>query len=266
MEINSSPLGGYNYPLDKKITNPFAFSAFFNQYKLHSEFQPVVYLSTGEIYGVEALTCPSLNGKPLDPQQWFRSAWERGLSADADLKALETALSTLHNAPSKIKISNIFVNVMASSLNDSRFITELCNQLHKHRIKSDELIIEIVEYVEFNPGEIKEMVKQLRSLGIRVAIDDCKTLDKTRKTLIELEPDFVKMDKSIIGHIHDSYFKQTTLVRVVEFIQGCGKVIAEGVERAEEREVIHKCGVEMGQGYLWAPPLSIEELAPMLQV
>ncbi|WP_274436603.1 EAL domain-containing protein [Alicyclobacillus sp. ALC3] len=76
--------------------------------------------------------------------------------------------------------------------------------------------------------------------------------------LVELEPDFIKVDRSLIQGISTSGAKQRLLKHLTQFMQSENAVIAEGVEYREDLLAIRESGVSLSQGYYWAPPVTMD--------
>jgi len=86
-------------------------------------------------------------------------------------------------------------------------------------------------------------------------VDDAGAGYSSLSTIAELQPDFLKFDRSMVSGIHESKIKQELLKTLLEMAGRTGsRVIAEGIEQAEELEMMREIGVELGQGYYLERP------------
>ncbi|HEY0467832.1 MAG TPA: EAL domain-containing protein [Polyangiaceae bacterium] len=103
--------------------------------------------------------------------------------------------------------------------------------------------------------DVTVRVNRLRELGYRIAIDDLGAGQAGLAALSQVEPEFVKLDISLIRDIHRDPTKQKIVVSLVQVCHGMGKtIVAEGVEREEERAVLVAVGCDLMQGFLFGRP------------
>jgi EAL domain-containing protein (putative c-di-GMP-specific phosphodiesterase class I) len=106
-----------------------------------------------------------------------------------------------------------------------------------------------------DPVYLLDTVETLRQAGLRIAVDDVGYGNSCLESLVLLEPDIIKIDKRCVRGIERELPKQRHLERYLSVANELGaEVIAEGVERREELEVLKRLGVEFGQGFLWGAP------------
>jgi EAL domain-containing protein (putative c-di-GMP-specific phosphodiesterase class I) len=103
--------------------------------------------------------------------------------------------------------------------------------------------------------DVRGKIKQLRDLGFRIAVDDLGAGYAGLTSFAQLEPDIVKLDMSLVRDIH---LKPTRRALVLGLLSACRSlgvdVVAEGIENAEECEVLVESGVELLQGYFFGRP------------
>ncbi len=103
--------------------------------------------------------------------------------------------------------------------------------------------------------DVAVRTSRLRELGFRVAIDDLGAGQAGLATLSQLEPEFVKIDMSLIRDVHCDPTKKSIVSSLIQLCHGLGKaIIAEGVECEEERSVLVDCGCDFLQGFLFGRP------------
>lgn len=121
-----------------------------------------------------------------------------------------------------------------------------------------DVVFEIVEHTPARENALPRALLELRALGFRIAVDDLGEGSAGLRRLVELAPEFGKIDRFFIDGIDGDPRKRAVvaaLVRVGEEVDT--RIIAEGVERAEELEVLRDLGVGLAQGYLFGRPVEV---------
>ena len=221
-------------------------------------FQPIVDHLQQRIYGHEVLSRPTLNGHLIRPDLWFRAAYECRRSLEADLLVLTSAVSSLHALPGDVTIAPLFINVLPSSLSNKSFLTQLEALFEQGLCHPEQLVLELVEYVPYQPASLMEPLASLHSLGVRLALDDVGN-GGSLATLVQLEPDFIKLDRSLIQGISQSEPKQKLLSHLVAYMGSGYRTVVEGVETLADLSVVKQAGAALSQGYLWSQPLPLEQ-------
>ena len=112
-------------------------------------------------------------------------------------------------------------------------------------------------------SDVQERVERLRSLGFRIAIDDLGAEQADPSTFHQLEPEFVKLDISMIRSVDEDLGKRRRVQSMVRLCHNLGKsVIAEGVESAEQRSALVEAGCDFLQGYFFGRPGPLETSQP----
>ncbi|NUS97611.1 MAG: EAL domain-containing protein, partial [Gemmatimonadaceae bacterium] len=120
------------------------------------------------------------------------------------------------------------------------------------------VVIEITERTAIKDyPKFRERLKAFREIGYRFAVDDAGSGYAGLGSIANLEPDFIKLDISLINAIDTNFIKQNLVESMVRFANEHGaQVIAEGVERAEEFETVKQLGVHLVQGFFLHRPSS----------
>jgi EAL domain-containing protein (putative c-di-GMP-specific phosphodiesterase class I) len=119
--------------------------------------------------------------------------------------------------------------------------------------------LEIHEKAVTDPGLMKEFISALRSLNIRLAYDDFGAGQSRLLDLVEVPPDYLKFDISLIHNIHKIAAKQQMVEVLVRMVQDFGVLaLAEGIESAEEAHVCEQLGFAFAQGYFFGKPAPLE--------
>jgi len=257
---------GYNNP--NYTNNPTqtqrSVEGILSRRSLECVYQPIVNHQDTGIFAYEALSRPWFEDVCIQPDLWFRAAYECGRSEEADLLAFTSAIQRFTQSGKFLLPGPLFVNVLPSSLSRESFLRSLERFLHDVHCDPTQLVIEVVEYVSFDPVTLAQIIRELRTHGIRIALDDVGVGASNLNALVALEPDFVKVDRSMIQGICDSDSKQRILSSLVTFMGGGESIVAEGVETADDLVAIKACGVHLSQGYYWIPPLPADELSLLL--
>lgn len=121
--------------------------------------------------------------------------------------------------------------------------------------RPESVVFEIVEHSPAKQNDLHRALMELRGLGFKIAVDDLGEGSAGLRRLVELAPDFAKIDRFFIDGIDRDKRRRA----VVAMLIGLGRemnirIIAEGIEREEERQVLLDLGVELAQGYLFGKP------------
>jgi EAL domain-containing protein (putative c-di-GMP-specific phosphodiesterase class I)/CheY-like chemotaxis protein len=213
--------------------------------RLSTVYQEIFTLG-GEAIGVEALA--RFRRPPArTPDRWFAEADEVGLLEELELLAARRALDALAELDSVLFLAiNISPRVLASR--------PLRNLLDRH--DGSRIILEVTEHAKVDDyGRINRAVERIRSSGVRLAIDDAGAGFASLRHILRLAPDIIKLDRSLIAEIDSHGPQQALAAGLISFAEGIGAtVIAEGIERPEELEMLASLGVTQGQGNHLARP------------
>src|SRR5205085_4405530 len=143
----------------------------------------------------------------------------------------------------------LFINVDPHDFNDPLFAMDQVST-------PERVVLEITERTAIKDyPKFRERLKVLRELGYRFAVDDAGSGYAGLGSIANLEPDFIKLDISLINAIDTNFIKQNLVETMVKFANDHGaKVIAEGVERAEEFKAVQDLGVHLVQGFFLHRP------------
>ncbi|MFF2594837.1 putative bifunctional diguanylate cyclase/phosphodiesterase [Priestia megaterium] len=228
-------------------------------------YQPLIDLKTSGVIGAEALIrWNSAKFGTVYPNEFLPILEEVGLIVPVGKWVLEEACKQMKAwTELNSKASKIGVNVSPIQLKSSRFVAEMEQILKKTGLEPHFLELEITESVIQNSQESKKVLNRLRSLGVKVAMDDFGTCYSSLSYLKHLPINTLKIDKSFIDEL-DEVGKV-----LVETIIQMGKKLnfdltAEGIENEEQLQFVTEQGCHIGQGYLFDKPLSPEEMSRLL--
>ena len=233
-------------------------------------YQPIFELTTNSIVGVEALVRWSHPTKGLlAPIEFIAFAEEIGLMRAIGAHTLLTACAQLQSwCASGIASPDLFigVNLSASEFSDTRIVSDIRLTLESTGLTPSQLVLEVNERSLMKDPEVAyETLRTLKTLGLRVAIDDFGSGFSSLAHLSRLPVDFLKIDASFVrtvGHGDEADLSHA----VVQLAHTLGfETIAEGVERDDQAAHLRSIGCDMAQGYYLGPPLGPDQIAEFLQ-
>jgi len=210
-------------------------------------FQPIVELATQRIVGFEALT---RFHDGCRPDEMFAVALDCGLGIELETVTLEAALQSARRLPASAWLS---LNVSPPLVADRAALGSLLAST------SRPVVLEITEHEAITEySTLREAVLRLGT-DIRLAVDDAGAGVANFNHLVELRPNFVKIDTSLVRGVDADLSRRAVVVGLIHFAAEAGcEVIAEGIETQAERRTIVELGVSLGQGYLLAKPAPAE--------
>lgn len=205
---------------------------------IYVDYHPIVVASSGDVFGYEALARGLRRGLRR-PEVMFEIAAEANLIWELSRLCRATALEGLSRLGSGVLL---FLNVDPHDFADPDF--DLTGDPTR-------LVIEITERIAIKDyPRVRERLGAFRARGIRIAVDDAGSGYAGLGTIANLEPNFIKLDMSLITGIEANATKRHLVETMVRFANEQGAmVIAEGVERAEEFGVVQSLGVHLVQGF-----------------
>jgi diguanylate cyclase (GGDEF)-like protein len=228
--------------------------------ELSLAFQPIVRAGTASVIGVEALArWPQLDGDVISPAEFIPIAEETGLIAQVGAWSLRAACEALRGWREQgLVIEYVAVNISIRQLNEPHFIDKFKQVLAAHALPPHSLEVEVTESVlAENPAALSTVLTELQNLGVRIAIDDFGTGYSSMAMLRHLQVDVLKIDQSFVRDCAANENARALLNALIAAGHALKKtVVAEGVERVEQREVLEALGCDRLQGYLFAKPMS----------
>ncbi|HEU4642934.1 MAG TPA: EAL domain-containing protein [Gemmatimonadaceae bacterium] len=208
---------------------------------IYIDYHPIIRADTGRVFGYEALARGVLRSL-RSPEVMFEVAAEADLIWELSRLCRARALEGMHDRLTGDQL--LFLNVDPHDFADPAF-GEL-NGVDPRRV-----VIEITERTAIKDyPKFRELLRSFRDRGFRFAVDDAGSGYAGLGSIANLEPDFIKLDISLINSIDTNFIKQNLVETMVGFAQEQGAmVIAEGIERAEELDTVRKLGVPLVQGF-----------------
>jgi diguanylate cyclase (GGDEF)-like protein/PAS domain S-box-containing protein len=222
------------------------------------EFQPVVELGTSRVTGVEALVRWWRGSVSVPPEEFIGPAEESGLMIPLGNWILREACGEVARWRESGWNIGVSVNFAARQVAAPRFVESVAEVLDETGLPPHALTLEVKEEVLVeDAGQNVERLSALRDLGVRLAIDDFGTGYASLAYLGQLPVDIIKIDPSFVAGLG----RDETLTLLTRTIVRLGHdlglvVVAEGIERPEQLELLREMECPRGQGFLVARPMS----------
>ena len=210
---------------------------------VYVDYHPIVETESRSIFGYEALARGNLRSL-RSPEVMFEVAAEADLLWELGRLCRSRAIEEM---PRRLQSDQLlFLNVDPHDFADPEF-DEIAIGVNDPR----RVVIEITERTAIKDyPKFRERLRAFREAGFRFAVDDAGSGYAGLGSIANLDPDFIKLDMSLINCIDSNFIKQSLVETMVKFSNDHGAmVIAEGVERVEEFETVRGLGVHLVQGF-----------------
>ena len=230
----------------QRATTRRSVEALIERQALRIACQPIVDLRDGRCIGVEAL---ARFGEPFEQtEQTFALAHEVGLGLELERLSAGHAWKLRHRIRADQFVSiNLSPDVAAT----------LARRARRHTgLPLSQTVLEITEHTAVRSYRaLRDELEPMREGGLRVAIDDAGAGYASLQHIVELHPDFIKIDRSLVDHVAVDRARRSTVSSFVVLALDLNSVIvAEGVENADDLAALRDLGVDAAQGYLLARP------------
>jgi len=233
--------------------------------RFRTAFQPIVDVEEGRVVSLEALARWPHDALPIVSPEIFvplaerrlligrieRSVWKQAFEAWRQWRGEPWAPSTLS------------VNVSLRHLTEEDFIPSTFRLLDETGMNPSELVLELTETnLLSEPERLREIFARLAAVGIRIAVDDFGTGYSGLSLLRRFPVSILKLDRSCVDNVADDPNARVIARAVAGLARDLSlELVAEGVERAIDRDVLLEFGYRRFQGFLYAPPLDVQDLA-----
>jgi EAL domain-containing protein (putative c-di-GMP-specific phosphodiesterase class I) len=206
------------------------------------------------------------DGRLASPSEFLAIAEESGLILEVSDWVLRTAIETAarwhHGAWPDARVA---INLSSRQLLDTRFVDRVLGLLEEHRLPARCIEIELTENVLQTGVATIEVLRQLRSAGVAIALDDFGIGYSSLASLEQLPLTRVKLDRALIASLHSSPRSAAIAKALVGLCHSIGlEVTAEGIECREQLELLSGLTPIYLQGYLLASPVSAEKVLSLM--
>jgi EAL domain-containing protein (putative c-di-GMP-specific phosphodiesterase class I) len=226
-------------------------------------FQPIyaVLNGTASVFALEALARGPKGSNAETADVLFEYVRRKGKEVEVDRACVAAVLAAAATITLPVRPDAaqplISINVHAATLEQdddfARFLVETCAQ---HGVAVTRLILEIVEQQQYwNDASFFRTLNTLRAAGVRIALDDIGLGYSNYRTLIEVRPDFYKIDRYFVTGSKAKDNARAAIESIV--LLACrlgGRAIAEGIESSDDLECVRDLGIDLVQGFHLAMP------------
>lgn len=238
-----------------------------NQFEVY--YQPKYDIHTQQVVGCEALVRWKHPTKGiLSPSQFIPLFEKNGFIIQIDCLMFERACQDLREWLDKgIEPVKISVNLSRIHIRSGDMISMLKNTMRKYHIDPKYLEIELTESIANDDmNQLKEIVKNIKKLGLTISIDDFGSGYSSLSLLEAIDFDVLKLDKSFIFNLDSSEKSKKVLTHVIALAKDIDVVVlCEGVESLEQAKYLESIGCDVIQGFLYSKPLRKQEFEMLLE-
>jgi EAL domain-containing protein (putative c-di-GMP-specific phosphodiesterase class I) len=222
--------------------------------QVRSVYEPIVEVESRTVFGYEALARGPEGTELHTPYKLFATATEQDLLFQLDCLCRKSALDGARDYPRGAKL---FLNVRPTTIHDPSFQADTLEQtLARCELSPSDVVFEISEQESIeNFAIFREVRDYYGKLGFQIALDDTGAGYASLEAVMELAPDFIKVDRAFVAGINEDKGRQEILRALQSVAQQIGaQIIGEGLDTLEELETLHQLGIPYGQGWLFGKP------------
>lgn len=221
---------------------------------IHMVYQPIVHMESGQIIGYEALCRGPENSFFSSPLNLFGYAEKTNQLFALEKMVREKALAGLRG---ELAGHRLFLNISPKAVHDPSFrADELREYLDQMGVAPERVVFEITERTSIEDfWAFRRSLEYYRQHGFKVAVDDAGSGYSSLQAIAELQPDYIKIDHSLIRDIDKNPTKRILVETFLVFGEKTGcRMIAEGIETGDEMVCLKRMGISLGQGFFLARP------------
>jgi diguanylate cyclase (GGDEF)-like protein/PAS domain S-box-containing protein len=233
-------------------------------------FQPIVELATGNIHKAEALIrWDHPQRGPVSPSHFIPIAESSGLIVDIGEWVFQQAARQVQRWRERLH-PDFQISINRSPVQFQQHHAGQASwsmQLHAMGLPGNCLVVEITEGLLLDSSPtVGDRLLELSVAGIQVSLDDFGTGYSSLAYLQKFDIDYIKIDQSFVRHLVEGSTNFALCKAIIVMAHELGmRVVAEGVETAEQRDLLRAAGCDFGQGYCFARPMSAAEFEAMHQ-
>lgn len=209
-------------------------------------YQPIMDVQTGQCLGLEALA--RFPDPYAAPDELFNAAEQAGLGIELERAVARRALEVVPSLSAG--------QFLALNMSPNAMLERARSALSRGDLPLSKVVVELTERASIAAyGRLRDDLRPLRERGLRIAVDDAGAGYASLRHVLELRPDFIKLDRWLIDGLADDRARRVAVFSFVALARELGaRVIAEGVERSEDLAAVRELGLHAAQGYLLGRP------------
>lgn len=232
-------------------------------------YQPVIDLSTGALVAAEGLIrWRQSDGTLVSPSTFIPLAEQSGLIGEIGEFVLRSGIAQLAEWGDAVPLGfRLHLNVSPRQLTDPGLADELAERCQKLGVPTDRLCLELTEtHLATDPGEAMEALQRLSNIGCHLALDDFGTGFSTIGWLSRFPIDTLKIDQTFVSGMATKADDRSIVRLIIQLANELNlELIAEGIETAEQHDLLREYGCANGQGYRFSRPIGAEIITERLR-
>lgn len=225
-------------------------------------FQPIYFLRSQRLLGLEMLSRPQTNSPMANPEIFFKNALKYGVYFEVEMigwrKAIKMAADLFDGR------QKLFLNCDPYLVESDQFKT-VKETFYSLGLSCDDTFLEITErsaVIAFDA--FYERIREYRDDGFKIAVDDLGKGYSSLESIIEIRPEAVKLDRHIVNGVSGDSYKRSIVKLFIAFCRENGIIcVAEGIESKQDFDTLIELGVDAGQGYYLCRPMDSMDLSAM---
>lgn len=228
--------------------------------------QPVVSAKSGRAVGGEVLLRWTFEGENISPEVFVPILEKENLIHTTGRWVFQQAVLASQRMKAYAPTFCLSFNVSLQQLSDVYFVEFIEHTLEKHQVSGETLVAEITESsLDEEPEKLDHFVNACKKLGLLIALDDFGSGYSSLRMLLQYPYSIIKLDRSLVQEMTESEQKMNFIRSIVYACHQFGKTVCmEGVEGAEQEEIMLDVGCDLIQGYYYYRPMELPELYKML--
>lgn len=222
--------------------------------QIRSVYEPIVEVKSRTVFAYEALARGPVGTELHSPATLFARASEEDLMFQLDCLCRQSGLDGARDLPGGTKL---FLNVRPTTIHDPNFRADALERtLERVNLTPADVVFEISEQESIaNFAIFREVRDYYGKLGFQIALDDTGAGYASLEAVMELAPEFIKVDRAFCAGIDEDPGRQEILRALQSLAERIGsRIIGEGLDTLEELETLGQLGIAFGQGWLFGKP------------
>ena len=224
-------------------------------------YQPIIDIKNHRCVGTEALLrWPGFDGPVMSPAEFIPLAENEGMIAQVTDYVIDEVFSDLGEFLARHPHLYVAINLSAADFQSARLIEHINEKVRRYAIKAEQIKIEVTERGFIDVPKTTPVIQAFRDAGYEIAIDDFGTGYSNLNNLHALNVDILKIDKSFVDTLSNNTTSHLIAEHIIQMANSLHlKIVAEGVETAEQVAWLQKRGVQYCQGWLFAKAMPPQE-------
>ena len=260
---------GIGTRMTRRLTAIRAVDAALREGRIVAHYQPVVRLATGEIVGLEALCRMWMDNELVPAANFHEATTDAHVASTLTAHMLRQVAADLRKwLDMGIPFQHVGINVASADFHSGIIYPEVVDAFESQDVPLQHIILEVTElvYMSDDAGVVQKATAALREKGLRVALDDFGTGYASLTHLISVPVDYIKLDKTFVERITWHQPSQVIVEGMLNIAAKLGiKVVAEGIETAEQAAQLIALGCTMGQGYFYSRAVDSDRAGEMMR-